>query len=385
MMKILTKRFYRDKYEEVFITLGTLREKFVGFCSFLSFYLRKKTLVLYSSFEKNKNILVRLFMMKRGRYSRPFLHIAALTVLVLGILLAPFLADTYPVFSSNTNPAVVLASEQTQKQSITVDENVFQTDIATKNRGNVITYTVEKGDTISTIAKKFDISEDTIRWENSLATDDLSIGDSLKILPVTGIAHKVEKGESIYTIAKKYSADAQSIVDFPTNDFVNPETFSLVEGQILIVPGGTVPSEKPVTARQQVEIAGGTVPVSHGGWFFPVSGLITQYASWYHMALDIAGSVGTPVYAAHSGTVIRVSVGTYDMGYGTNIWINDGDGIETHYAHLNTVNVGAGQAVIGGQSVIGTRGNTGRSTGPHTHFEIQVNGRLVNPLSYVSP
>lgn len=313
------------------------------------------------------------------------MHISALTVLIFGILLAPFLADTYPVFSSNTNPAVVLASEQPQKQSITVDQNVFKTDIASKNRGNIITYTVEKGDTISTIAKKFDISENTIRWENSLTSDDLSVGDSLKILPVTGIAYKVQKGDSVYTIAKKYSADAQSIVDFPTNDFVNPETFSLVEGQILIVPGGVKPQEKAVIQQQQVEIAGGTVPVSHGGWFWPVSGIITQYASWYHMALDIAGPIGTPVYAAHSGTVTRVSVGTYDTGYGTNVWINDGDGIETHYAHLNTVNVSSGQEVTGGQSIIGFRGNTGRSTGPHTHFEIRVNGRLVNPLTYVSP
>src|SRR6267154_6619941 len=103
------------------------------------------------------------------------------------------------------------------------------------------------------------------------------------------------------------------------------------------------------------------------------------------MALDIAGPIGSAVYAAHSGTVDSVSVGTFDTGYGNNVWIDDGDGIRTHYAHLNSVNVSAGQRVTGGQSVIGFRGNTGRSTGPHTHFEVEVNGSLINPLTYVSP
>lgn len=308
-------------------------------------------------------------------------------VLGIGVLIAPYLADTFPIFSSQAASNLNLA-QSNKDQSIVVGDNVFSTEVSNKTRDSIITYTVEKGDTLSTVAQKFGISTDTIKWENDLTSDNLSVGDQLKILPVTGIAYKVSKGDTVYSIAKKYDTDAQKIVDFPSNEFVNPETFSLVEGEVLIVPDGVKPSEQSTyrATRQQTQITidNGPVPVAKSGWVFPVGGIITQYPSWYHMALDIAGPVGSAVRAAHAGTVARVSVGTYDTGYGTNVWINDGDGIRTHYAHLSSVSVSVGQSVSAGQ-VIGARGNTGRSTGPHTHFEVEVNGVLVNPLGYVSP
>lgn len=339
-----------------------------------------------AGFEKNKNYLVKFFMMKRGRYNRPFLHLATMGVLAVGILIAPFLADTYPIFASK-QPA--FASESADKKSTTIEvgQDVFETESSQKPRDKIITYNIEKGDTIETIAKKFDISTDTIKWENNLSDSDiLKIGQEILILPVTGVAHKVEPGETIYSIAEKYKTNAQGIVDFPFNNFANPETFAMVAGQIIIVPGGVEPEAQPqYVNKQQTYIATGPMPVSVSGWYFPVAGGVSQYPSWYHMALDIAGDVGTPVYAAHSGTVEQVILGGWDGGYGNNVWINDGDGVKTHYAHLNAANVSAGQSVIGGQTIIGFRGNTGRSTGPHTHFEIQVNGTLVNPLNYVHP
>lgn len=374
-----------NKRSPLTLLLSYISKEFKDFFSFCIYFIRKKLIDFSIFFEKNKNRLVKFFIMKRGRYNRPFLHLATMGVLGIGVLIAPFLADTFPVFSSQAS-ALDLNATPASKQSVLAGEEVFQTQISDKPRDKILTYTAEKGDTIGTIARKFGISEDTIRWENDLSDDGLSIGDELKILPVTGIAHKVDSGDTIYSIAKKYGTDPQAIADFPFNEFANPETFSLVAGQILIVPNGVKPSELPTyTRRQVVEVATGPVPVASGGWYFPVQGLITQYPSWYHMAIDIAGSVGTPVYAAHSGTVSAVNIGVWDGGYGTNVWIDDGDGIKTHYAHLNGVNVSVGQSVIGGQTVIGWRGNSGRSTGPHTHFEISVNGSLVNPLSYVSP
>ena len=355
-----------------------------AFFGFLFFYSKKKLIVFSIRFEKNKNKLVKFFLMKRGRYNRPFLHLTTMGVLGVGVLVAPFLADTYPIFASQKDN--VIAASSAAKQSVLVGDEVFQTDISSKPRDKIISYQVERGDTISTIAKKFGISEDTIRWENDLSNDDLSIGDTLRILPVTGIAHKVASGETIYSIAKKYSTEPQKIADFPFNEFAGDgESLALVTGEILIVPDGVEPSSKPSYVRPQVYIAQGPVAVASGGWYFPVQGEITQYPSWYHMALDIAGAIGTPVYAAHSGTISRVSVGTFDTGYGNNVWIDDGDGIKTHYAHLNSVAVSVGQQVAGGQTIIGYRGNSGRSTGPHTHFEIQVNGSLINPLTYVHP
>lgn len=310
------------------------------------------------------------------------MHTGAVSVLALGVMIAPFLAETYPIFSKGNAEANVWQNSSETQQSVTVDSNVFQTDISQKPRDKVIAYRVENGDTLSTIAKKFNISVDTIRWANNLINDNLTIGDELRILPVTGIAHKVSKGESVYTIAKKYDTNPQQIVDFPFNDFANPETFSLVEGQQLIVPDGVKPAEQP-TYKRQTYLVQGPITVSGAGFSWPAKGLISQFASWYHMALDIAAPYGTPIVAARSGRVIKELAGVWDGGYGNNLIIDSGDGYETLYSHLSTFNVGVGDDVVGGKSVIGAIGMTGRTTGPHVHFEIRKNGVLINPLPYL--
>ncbi|KKP80633.1 MAG: CHAP domain containing protein, partial [Candidatus Levybacteria bacterium GW2011_GWB1_35_5] len=105
-------------------------------------------------------------------------------VLTIGVIIAPFLASTYPIFSQNSNTSKI-ALPQTN-QSIIVGENVFKTSISQKPRDKVITYTVAKGDTLSTIAQKFGISTNTIKWQNNLVSDTLSVGDNLEILPVSG-------------------------------------------------------------------------------------------------------------------------------------------------------------------------------------------------------
>ena len=373
------------KLKKIFYFLVPMRRYIFTIPEFikaLSRYIKFIIIEFSVFFEKNKNIIVRFFMMKRGRYNRPFLHFATLGVLTIGILLAPFLASTYPVFSQNSDSSQI-ATPQTD-QSIIVGENVFQTQISQKPRDKVIQYTVAKGDTISTIAEKFGISTNTIKWSNNLTSDTLAVGDTLDILPVSGIAYKVSRGDTIYTIAKKYDTDPQNIVDYPFNDFANPETFSLVEGQILIVPGGVKPADQPYIKRQ-VYIAGSpsSTSFSGSGFTWPVHGSISQFASWYHMAIDIAAPYGTPIVAAKSGTVSMVSVGSYDGGYGNNLIINHGDGSTSHYAHMERVNVSAGQSVVGGSTVIGWIGLSGRTTGPHLHFEIRRNGVLVNPMSYL--
>ncbi len=318
--------------------------------------------------------------MKRGRYNRPFMHVAAMGVLGIGIIVSPFLADTYPIFAQDQSGLQVNAPSS--QESIVVDSDIFQTSISLKPRDKIIDYTVEKGDTLSTIAEKFGISIETIRWENDLTNDNITVGDSLRIIPVTGIAYKVAKGDSVYSIAKKLDSDPQKIVDFPFNDFANSETFSLVEGQMLIVPDGIKPAEQPIFKRQ-VYIASGPVTISGLGFTWPVHGVVSQFAAWYHMALDIAASYGTPIVAAQSGVVTSVNAGAWNFGYGTDVWVDNGSGFASHYTHLNSVNVGAGDNVTAGKTVLGSIGMTGRTTGPHLHFEIRKGGVLVNPLPYL--
>lgn len=320
-------------------------------------------------------------MIKRGRYSRPFLHAATMVVLGAGVIIAPFIANTYPVFSQNIQNTI---KPDSAGQSIVVGENVFQTDISQKPRDKVISYTVQRGDTISTIAQKYGISEETIKSENDLVGDNISVGDTLDILPVTGVSYKVQSGDTVYSIAKKFDTDPQKIVDFPFNDFANPETFSLVSGQMLIVPDGVKPSDQPYV-KKQVYLAQGpsSTSFSGSGFTWPVQGIVTQFASWYHMALDIAAPYGTPIVAAKSGVVSSVSTGTWDYGYGNNVIVDNGGGYSTLYAHMEAVNVGAGQSIVGGSTVLGWVGLTGRTTGPHVHFEVRQGGTAVNPLPFL--
>lgn len=358
--------------------------EFFVFNIFLFSYAQKKIVTASVSFEKQKNKLVRFFIMKRGRYNRPFLHITTMTVLGIGVLIAPILADTYPLFTSNAQDLTDLSSAQVGEQSISVGENVFRTEISEKPRDKVVTYSVQKGDTISTIAKKFGVSTDTVKWENDLTSDNISVNDTLRVLPVTGIQHKVLAGETVFTIAKKYDTEPQRIVDFPFNDFANPETFSLVAGQTLIVPDGVKPSERPAYAgRRQTFVVTGPVAISNAGFTWPVRGGISQFPTWYHMALDITAPFGSPIVSSQDGRVSAVNIGSWDGGYGNSVWIDNGAGLASHYAHMNKIYVSAGQSVVAGKTVIGEVGLSGRTTGAHVHFEITQNGALVNPLPYL--
>lgn len=356
-----------------------------SFTEFLFFYSKKHTTNSALFFEKEKNILVKFFMMKRGRYSRPFLHFATIGMLGVGVMITPILADTFPAFSSKAATVQRLPSPNDQAQSIAVDENAFQTNVSTKPRDKVITYTVERGDTLSTIAQKFGISVDTVKWENNLTSDYVSVGDELQILPVTGVAYKVQQGDTVYTIAKKFDTDAQKIVDFPFNDFANPETFSLVVGEELIVPDGVKPSSQPAYRATQpayIAQAPSQISFSGDGFHWPIQGIITQGFSWYHNGIDIAGPIGTPIYAAKSGVVAEADCG-WNWGYGCHVLLKHDGGWSTMYAHMVTQPVvSAGQTVSGGQ-LLGYRGSTGKSTGPHTHFEIRSPGGNVNPMSYL--
>lgn len=344
----------------------------------LLLYLQKKLTIFSFRFELVKGLFVSLFIFRRGRYKRSFLHFGMMGLLGLGVLGAPMLAETNPLVAQNET--LVKSSTPSEVLSSISESSVFQTQISPKPRDKVITYTVEKGDTLSTIADRFGISTDTIRWANNLTGDSLTVGDEIKIPPVTGMVHKVERGDTVYTIAKKYDTDAQKIVNFPFNDFANPETFSLVTGQMLVVPDGVKPKALVRSPRPTPAFTPSQIAQSSAGFIWPAAGNITQYPVWYHNALDIANKDAPDVLAAKTGVVQSAVCSKWD--YGCNIILSHGDGYETLYAHMQTFYVSAGDNVSQGQA-IGKMGSTGRSTGTHLHFEVRKNGVILNPLGFL--
>ena len=285
-----------------------LASELKGFLGFLNIYGKDKILIFSENFEQAKSSLVKSVLIKRGRRNRMFLHLSAMTLLTLGVIVSPFIQDVNLFGDSN------LSFAQSDNESLIRTPDVFDTKLSEKPRDRIITYTVQNGDNLSSIAERFGIDENTIKWQNNLRSDYINVGDSLSILPVSGIAHKVLRGDTVYTIAKKYSANAQGIVDFPFNDFANPQTFSLVEGQILIVPDGVPPKEAPRIIRRQF-FAAGPVEVGASGFTWPARGTINQGYAWYHRGIDIGADVGTPVVAANSGRVSEVYTGGWNGGY----------------------------------------------------------------------
>ncbi len=349
--------------------------EFKTFFGELGNYLVKNLHLSFLRFEKEKGVFVTALYRQRGKYARRLVHTGMAGLAALGIMIAPVIAQEFPGKSVNpweisSSPAVLSAATDNPETVTLVSDKV---------RDKIIQYIVQPGDTVSSIAQKFGVDEDTIRWQNSLTKDKIREGQVLEILPVTGISHKVQKGDTVYSIAKRYDTSPQAIVDFPYNTFVNDETFELAIGQIIIVPDGVKPAERPTVPRiRQITPDAGTV-VASGNFVWPAGGQITQRFVWYHKGIDIANHAAPNVLAADAGTV--VAAGWLDgYGYGNRVVIDHGNGYRTLYAHLAQIYVVPGQTVSRGNA-IGRMGSTGRSTGIHLHFEVIQNGIHINPLN----
>jgi len=244
-------------------------------------------------------------------------------------------------------------------------------------RSKIEYYTVQAGDTLSTIASSFQVSINTILWENKLgANTPIRPGQKLTILPVTGVSYKVAKGDTVAKIAKKYNSTIDEIIAF--NKLVDASDISL--GQVLIVPGGRITYVAP-RATSLAAIKNPTIKGLGIGMLWPtISHRITQYFTWRHAAIDVGIKTGSAVYASDNGVVEYASWGA--GGWGNTIVINHGNGIKTRYSHLSKFLVKVGDRVEKGEN-IALSGNTGRSTGPHLDYRIYVSGRAVNPFSYV--
>jgi LysM repeat protein len=241
-------------------------------------------------------------------------------------------------------------------------------------------YVVRPGDTVQSIAKLFKVSTNTILWTNDLKKGEkLTVGDTLIILPVDGVKHTVKKGDTIKNIAKLYDVSVGDIYSFNDLD----EKSVLKVGDEIIIPGAELkePEKKTVVTKKPKNTnikSGGSLPNNYytadnsnntGGFIKPIPCRLTQ-GKHDRYAVDMScGKSGTPIVAAASGKVIFAKYG-WNGAFGNLVIIAHPNGTQTFYAHQSKIAVSVGDQVKQGE-IIGYVGNTGRSTGPHLHFEVR--------------
>jgi|GEM_PF-696472 len=280
-----------------------------------------------------------------------------------------------------------------------VEQALFDLTMAQEEQS---TYTVKAGDDLWTIAKRHQISLEEIQKINPQIKnfDLIHPGDVLYV-------KVLQKPINVVTVE---IVEYREAIPFKTQ---TREDGSLYKGQSKTIQNGSagekkikakvykqngLESSKEILSEEVIKepvpkiVAKGTkeyakyskvTPTGNGTMIWPTEGIITSQmgSRWgsYHEGIDIGNSSGTPVYAAKSGTVIFAD---WAGGYGKLVKVDHGGGLVTFYGHLKSWVVKSGQKVKQGQ-LIGYMGNTGRSTGPHLHFEVRLNGKAVNPLKYL--
>lgn len=270
---------------------------------------------------------------------------------------------------------------------------LVHTTIPTRPRTEVITYTVQPGDTIFGIAEMFGLKPESILWGNYYVLADnphaLTPGQELNILPSDGTYHKWSAGEGLNGVAKGYNVTPDVIIDWPGNhldretlgDLSNP---NIEPGTFLFVPGGSrqfvtwsaprITRDNPGVAKFIGPGACGTImdgAVGYGAFIWPSA---AKFLSGYdyspstnHFGIDIDGNLGDAIWASDNGVVVYA--GWNNFGYGYMVVIDHGNGWQTLYAHMSVINVVCGQSILQG-SPIGAIGSTGKSSGPHLHYEM---------------
>ncbi len=277
----------------------------------------------------------------------------------------------------------------------------FSSDISENHSENAI-YTVQKGDSIYSVASYFGVSVETIMAFNHMSSKVVHVGEVLEVPSISGVPYIVGKGDTLAKISKKYSIDVDDITLY--NGLQDDEM--LAAGDEIFIPNAKEVSvvtktttlakivNKVATTKTFIKDAttiskvttwakGDTahlntpaaiakysgMPKYDGYFLFPAPGATRTQKMHGNNGCDFANKIGSPVLASASGVVSVAKTGGYNFGYGNYIKIKHPNGTETIYGHLSRVDVSMGQSVSRGEQ-IGAVGSTGNSTGPHLHFEI---------------
>ncbi|QQG45944.1 MAG: M23 family metallopeptidase [Candidatus Niyogibacteria bacterium] len=237
-------------------------------------------------------------------------------------------------------------------------------EVESRKSDQISIYIVREGDNLSSIAKMFGVSVNTIRWANDLTTSTvIKPGQTLIVLPINSIQHTVAKGETLKGIVKKYGGDLNETLAF--NEW--PAGYEPEVGMIVIVPDG---EGEPLVNYGSKTVRGTGGPVYAGYYIRPINGGRISQGLHGLNAKDFATYCGAPIFASARGTVIIARSGGWFSGYGSYAVIAHPNGTQTLYSHMSRIAVTPGWNVVQGQ-VIGYVGSTGNSTGCHVHLEIR--------------
>jgi murein DD-endopeptidase MepM/ murein hydrolase activator NlpD len=232
-------------------------------------------------------------------------------------------------------------------------------------------YKVQKGDSVSAIAKKFNISVGAVIASNEIHNArTLQNGAVLRIPNIDGIPYQIKKGDSLSKIAVSFNVPIDVILD--VNDIRSDD---IIAGETLFIPGARMDDIDLRLSLGELfiyPVPGRFVTSPYGMRKDPINGALT-----FHTGIDLRANTGTTVVAALDGVI---SVVSENWLYGKHIIITHPNGYKTLYGHLNSISIKQGDKTVRGRK-IGEAGNTGYSTGPHLHFSIyDRNNKLVNPL-----
>jgi murein DD-endopeptidase MepM/ murein hydrolase activator NlpD len=233
-------------------------------------------------------------------------------------------------------------------------------------------YTIQLGDTLSSVAQRFGLNMDSLVSFNGIQdARALRAGTVLAVPNSNGLKYRVRRGDSLGGIAKRFGIEFNGLLDWNSL-----ETSVIRPGQELFIPGARLSEHElnRVFGRLFIFPTRGRLSSRFGVRGDPITGV-----SRFHNGIDLANSIGTPVMATMSG---KVSMLGFNPNFGRYIILSHPEGFQTLYGHLDSFLVRKGQRVKQGE-LIGLMGNSGYSTGSHLHFSIFNRGEPVDPFRYL--
>jgi len=250
---------------------------------------------------------------------------------------------------------------------------------AKKKSNEFISHRVQRGETLSSIAKMYDMTVSQLVLTNGISDPDhIYPGYRLRIAVEQEFLHTVREGETLWSVSRLYGVGVRLIkeVNGLKEDW-------LIAGQRIKVRIEDLSPE----SVQRVILARRT----KSRFVWPLRGRLTDRLGWrihpvtrkrdYHKGVDVAAPTGEKIVATATGKVLYAGA---SRGYGNLVILQHSGGYTSRYAHCSSLSVKTGETVLQGQ-IVGRVGATGLATGPHLHFEIRKKGKIVNPEDFLSP